>query len=44
MRKKRLLIAIVVLALFAGGGWWVAQSLMPHKHELVKTTDEEGTV
>lgn len=44
MRKKKALIAIALLVLFAGGGWWLAQSLMPHKHELVQKTDEQGKV
>lgn len=44
MRKKRMLLAFLLIAAFGGVGWWVAQSIAPHKHELMKATDEQGKV
>ncbi|MGH8629952.1 MAG: efflux RND transporter periplasmic adaptor subunit [Burkholderiales bacterium] len=42
-RKKIVLICVLALT-FAGAGWWIAQSMAPHKHELVQKTDEQGKV
>jgi membrane fusion protein, copper/silver efflux system len=44
MRNRKVLIIVILIAAFAGGGWWFAQSMAPHKHELVKMTDEGGKV
>lgn len=32
---------LITLA-FGAGGWWWAASTKPHRHQLVKTTDEQG--
>lgn len=44
MNKKTLIVLTVVVIAGAGGGWWYAQSMTPHKHQLVKMTDEQGKV
>ena len=44
MNKKTLIALSLVVAAGAGGGWWYAQSMTPHKHQLVKMTDEQGKV
>lgn len=43
MRRKIAIVSIAVLAL-AGIGIWLAPSRVPHKHSLVKTSDEQGRV
>jgi Cu(I)/Ag(I) efflux system membrane fusion protein len=40
-RARKILIFVLVVA-FTGGGWWLATSVLPHKHPLLRKTDEPG--
>lgn len=42
MNKKTLIVLAAVVVAGAGGGWWYAQSMTPHRHQLMKMTDEQG--
>ncbi len=45
MNRKGLIIGAAAFVLTASGsGWWYAQHSMPHRHQLVKMTDETGKV
>ena len=45
MNRKTLMALGLVVVVGASGGWWFAhQSATPHKHQLVKMTDERGKV
>lgn len=44
MNKKTLMALGLVIVVGASGGWWYAQSMTPHKHQLVKMTDEQVKV
>lgn len=44
MSKKMLIATLAVVLAAGGGGWWYAQSMTPHKHQLMKMTDEQGKV
>jgi membrane fusion protein, copper/silver efflux system len=44
MSKKTLIALTLVVVAAAGGGGWYAKTQAPHRHQLMKMTDEQGKV
>jgi Cu(I)/Ag(I) efflux system membrane fusion protein len=44
MSRSRIVVALIVLTMFAGAIWWYAGNAGEHKHQLAKRTDEQGKV